>query len=81
MAQRGIAPTESAADLLKRDPEEARDLLEVKKSDRSQGDILEPPRDDPRHGDQSVPPGQDDVPAGGTSGGHIRGGGMGKRGG
>ena len=80
MARQRKPPTDTAADLLRRDPEEARDLLEVKKPDRAQGDVQPPPRDDPRHGDQSVAPGHDDVPAGGTSGGHIRGGGMGKRG-
>lgn len=35
----------------------------------------QPPRTDPRHADRSVPEGQDDVPAGGTSGGEMRGGG------
>jgi hypothetical protein len=34
---------------------------------------LQPPRNDPRHNDPSVLPGQADVPAGGTSGGEMRG--------
>ena len=35
----------------------------------------QPPRTDPRHADQSIPVGQDDIPAGGTSGEEMRGGG------
>jgi hypothetical protein len=34
---------------------------------------LQPPRNDPLHNDPSVLPGQTDVPAGGTSGGEMRG--------
>ncbi|HET9014073.1 MAG TPA: hypothetical protein VFN57_00640 [Thermomicrobiaceae bacterium] len=74
MAEPERDPIDTAAELLESDPEAARDLLEVGKKDRGQGDLQRPPRDDPRHGDLSVAPGQDDVPAGGTSGRHIRGG-------
>jgi hypothetical protein len=62
-----------AADLLRRDAERARELLERKKRDRAQDDVQRPPRDDPRYTDQSVPPGNEDVPAGGTTGGQMGG--------
>ncbi len=66
-------PTESIEDILRENPELAREALERERRDRAQGDIRRPPRDDPRYGDQSVPPGQLDTPFGGTSGRGIGG--------
>lgn len=74
MPEKDQGPPETAADLLRSDPEDARKLLERKKRDRSQGDVQRPPRDDPRYADKSVPPGQDDIPSGGTTGGEMGGG-------
>lgn len=74
MSEKDQGPPETAADMLRDDPEGARKLLQRKKRDRSQGDVQRPPRDDPRYTDQSVPPHQTDIPAGGTSGGEMGGG-------
>lgn len=65
---------ESPGDLLRTDPEAARESLTKRKRDRSHGDIQRPPRSDPRHTDFTVPPGQTDIPAGGTTGGGMGGG-------
>jgi hypothetical protein len=74
MTENNEQPPETAAELLRRGPESARELLARKKRDRAQGDLQRPPRDDPRYTDQSVPPGTEDIPAGGTTGGGMGGG-------
>lgn len=60
MTENDQGSPETAAELLRDDPEAARELLERKKRDRSPGDVRRPPRDDPRYTDKSVPPGQDE---------------------
>lgn len=74
MAENDQGPPETAADLLRDDPEAARELLQRKKRDRSQGDVQRPPRDDPRYADKSAAPGHDDIPAGGSTGSGMGGG-------
>ncbi len=74
MSEKDQGPPETAAEMLRDEPEDARKLLQRKKRDRSQDDLQRPPRADPRYADQSVPPHQTDIPSGGTSGGEMGGG-------
>ena len=62
---------EQADDVLERNIRESRKLLDKRAREREQGEVPRPPRDDPRYADQSVPPGQNNTPAGGTTGGEM----------
>ena len=64
-------------EILERNIEQSEALIEENKREASTRGDSEPginraPKDDPQHSDPHVPPGQENVPAGGTTGGHIR---------
>lgn len=67
-------------DVLKRNIEQSQELIDANEREaqtrgNSDPNITRPPKDDPRHTDQSVLPDQENVPAGGTTGGQMNTGG------
>ena len=72
-------PTETPKDLLEYDPEKAKDLIDLEKEARSHGDVRDPGPDDPQHSKPGTTPGQENVPAGGTTGRGMAGGSANRR--
>jgi hypothetical protein len=72
-------PTETSKDLLEYDTEKARELINLEDSDRKQGDLSHPNPDDPQRKKGSITPGQENVPAGQTTGSGMQGGSANRR--
>lgn len=65
--------------LIEYDPEKAEELVDAEEAAEHANQVHEPHRDDPQHQKKGVPPGQENVPAGFTSGRGMQGGSANRR--